>query len=81
MCFVHGWYWWSRVSAMATWLSENRVVGDVMLLNTSEMRLHSHKASLPPCVAATYLLSVVDKEMISCHFEDHEIVPPSMRKA
>jgi hypothetical protein len=69
------------VSAIAAWLSENRVVGDVRLPKTSEMRLRSQRASLPPCVAATYSLSVVDRDTISCRFEDHETAPPSMRNA
>ena len=56
-------------------------MGEVMGPNTSEMRLRSHKASLPPCVATTYSLSVVDKETISCHFEDHKTALPLMRKA
>jgi len=64
---------------MATWLSEKRVVGPLMLPKTSEMRLQSQRASLPPCVAVTYLLSVVDKETISCHFEDYEMAPLSIR--
>ena len=64
---------------MAAWLSENSVVGDVRVPNTSEMRLRSYKASLPLCIAVTYSLSVVDKETISCRFEDHETAPPSMR--
>ena len=69
------------MSVMAAWLSENKVVGDMMGPNTSEMRLRSHKASLLPCVAAMYSLSVVDKETISCRFEDHKTAPPLMRKA
>src|SRR5580693_2601153 len=81
MCLVRTWYWWSRVSAMAAWLSEKRVVGSWSVPKTSEMRERSHSASLPPCVAATYSLSVVESETISCRLDDHETAPPSTRNA
>jgi hypothetical protein len=46
---------------------------------TSERRLRKQSASFMPCVAATYSLSVVDRETISCRLDDHETAPPSMR--
>ena len=66
---------------MAAQLSENRVVGAVRVPKTSERRLCSQSASFMPCIAVTYLLSVVDRETSSCHLEDHETAPPSMRNA
>src|SRR6266850_7226974 len=81
MCLVCEWYWWSRVSAMAAWLSEKSVVRDLRVPKTSERRLRSHRPSLPLCVAATYLLSVVESETISWHFDDQDTALPSMRNA
>jgi hypothetical protein len=69
------------MSAMAAWLLEKRVVSSWSVLKTSEMREHSHSASLLLCVAAMYSLSVVESEMISCYLDDHETVLPSMRNA
>ena len=66
---------------MAAWLSEKRVVGDLMGSKISERRLWSHRASFILCVAAMYSLSVVDRETISSHLDDHEPAPPSMRNA
>ncbi len=81
MCLVRGWNWWSFVSAIADWLSENNVVASVSGSKTLASRLRSHRASFIPCVAATYSLSVVESETISCFFEDHDTAPPSMRNA
>src|SRR6266702_3527273 len=80
MCLVQAWYWWLQVSAIVNWLLQSIVVGSLKGPNTSERRLRSQSASFTPCIAATYSLSVVDRETISCHLEDHEMAPPSMRK-
>ena len=60
---------------------ESKVVGSVKGLKTSEMRERNHKASLVPCVAATYSLSIVDRETSSWHLDDHETALPLMRNA
>jgi hypothetical protein len=39
------------------------------------------KGLLATVVAVTYSLSVVDREITSCCFEDHKMVAPLMRKA
>ena len=66
---------------MADWLSQSIVVEFLKGPKMSVRRLHSHSASFTLCIAATYSLSVVDSETISCHFEDLEMAPPSMRNA
>ena len=67
------------MSAIAAWLLEKRVVAVAMGLNVLKRRLHSHSTFFMPCVAATYSLSVVERETISCRLEDHETAPPLMR--
>src|SRR6266851_3166304 len=81
MCLVCVWYWWSCVSVMAAWLSEKSVIGELKVPKISERRLLSQSPSFMPCIAVTYLLSVMESKMISCHFEDHDTAPPLMRKA
>jgi hypothetical protein len=60
------------------WLSENEVVRAVKLLEVSGVGLQGHDASLPPCVAATWLFSEVVGEMSSCCLEGQQMVPSSM---
>ena len=79
MCFVQAWYWLLWASAMAGWLLQSIVVGFLKGPKMSMMRLHSNSASFTPCVAAMYSLLMVDNETISCCFEDHKMVPPSMK--
>ena len=64
---------------MAAQLSENRVVGAVRVSKTSKRRLCSKSASFMPCITVIYSLSVVDREISSCHLEDHKTAPPLMR--
>ena len=56
--------------AIAIWLSEKRVVGGLMGLNTSDRRLRNQSASFMTWVAVTYSLLVVDKKTIFCCLED-----------
>ena len=81
ICLVLGWYWWSFVSAIADWLSEKRVVGSSMTSKSWVIRDLSHSASLEVCVTATYSLSVVDRDMISCHLAAQETAPPFNKNA
>ena len=76
ICLVLGWYWWSLVSVMADWLSENRVVGSSMTSKSWVMRDLSHSASLEACITEMYSLSVVDSETISCHLAAQKTAPP-----
>ena len=46
----------------------------------SPMMRHSHSASFAAYVAVTYSNSAVDSVINDCFFEDHEMVPPFMRK-
>ncbi len=69
------------MSVIVDWLLQSMVMGSLKGPNTLERRLCSQSASFTLCVAATYSLLVVDRETISCHLEDHKMVPPSMRKA
>jgi len=57
------------------------VVASDMVPKTSERRLLSQSASFMPCVAATFSLSVVERETISWRLEDQDTAPPSIRKA
>ena len=66
---------------MAAWLSENRVVGAVRVLKTSERRLCSQSTSFMLCITVMYSLSVMDRETSFCHLEDHKTALPSMRNA
>ncbi len=66
--------------AIAAWLSEKRVVMAVRDPKTLDTRLHNHSTSFMPCVVAMYLLLVVESNTISCHLEDQETAPLSMRK-
>ena len=81
ICLVRAWYWWLRVNAMADWLSKKSIIASLNGSKISASRLWSQSPSFMPCVAATYLLSVVDREMISCFFEDQDTAPPSIRNA
>ena len=81
MCFIWTWYWWSLERVIADWLSENKVVRLTMGPKISPIRDLSHSASLAVCVVATYSLSVVDREIISCLFELQDTVPPFKMKA
>ena len=79
MCFVCVWYWWSLVSAIADWLSENKVMGLSRGTRTSSINKHSHSASFMTCIVATYSLLVVESEMISCFFNAQDMAPLSIR--
>ena len=49
--------------------------------NFFNKRTQPHNASFVVCVMATYLLSVVESETISCFLDAQDMVPPSIRKA
>ena len=74
-------YWCSFVSAIANWLSEKSVVVGMLMPKIEEIREQSHRASFAAWTAATYSLSVVEREMISCLFALQETAPPLIRKA
>jgi hypothetical protein len=69
------------VSTITAWLSEKSVVGVLIGLKTSERGLQSHKPSLPPCVTVTYLLSMMERDMISWYLKDQDTALPLMRNA
>ena len=56
-------------------------MGSMSGVNNSPIKDHSHKASFAACVAATYSLSVVESDTISCRLDDHETAPPSIKNA
>jgi len=62
-------------------LLENRVRGFENGPKILERRLLSHSPSFMPCVAAMYLLFIVESKIISCCLDDQETVPPLMRNA
>ena len=66
---------------MADWLSEKSVVALRVVLKVWERRERSQSASLAAYVAATYSLSVVYKEIISCRLADQETAPMCNKKA
>jgi hypothetical protein len=66
---------------MAAWLSEKRVREFGKGPKISERRLLSQSPSFIPCVAATYSLSMVERETISWRLDDQETAPPLMRNA
>ena len=66
---------------MANWLSEKSIIASVNGLKISVSRLQSQSPSFMPCIATMYSLSVVDRETISCFFEDQDTVLLSIRKA
>ena len=51
-------------------------MGSVIGLNISDMRFLSQIASFAAWVRAMYSASVVDREMVSCHLDDHDTAPP-----
>ena len=79
ICFVHMWYWWFLVSTMANWFSENKVIGSSRGIRTSPINKCSHSASFVACVMAMYLLSVVNRERISCFFKAQDMTLPSIK--
>lgn len=67
------------MSEMADKLSDLSVMGEVNGAKTCPMSDRSQRASFEVWTIATYLDSIVDREIISWHFEAHETAPPSMR--
>ena len=74
MCLLCTWYWWSFVSAIADWLSENRAVALRVVPKTSVMSVCSQSTSFAACVAATYSDSVVERDTISWLLALHKMV-------
>ena len=60
--------------AIADMLSQNIVVGSLVLTCRSLKILLSHTASHAALVAATYSASADDSATVACFLEDHETV-------
>ena len=81
MCFVHAWYWCSLVRAIANWLLQKSVIMSSVMPKSCEMSEQSQSASFAAYVAAMYLLSVVDSEIIVSCLVLQETALPLMMKA
>src|SRR5712691_7301711 len=62
-------------------VGRNVVVGPLRPPKVSRSGLRCHDACLPPCVTATWSLTVVGERALSCRFKDLGAVPPSMGNA
>src|ERR1700761_5989753 len=76
MCLVRAWNRSSLAKAIADWLSERIGIGVVIEPKISDRRFLNQIASFAAWVRAIYSASVVDKEIVSCLFDDHETAPP-----
>ncbi len=75
MCFV--WKWWVGffASAMHPWLSHMMAVAPTCTSPTSAINFLNHMASLVHWLVAMYSASVVDKTIVGCLLQFHEMAP------
>jgi hypothetical protein len=75
MCFVREWWVGFLASAMHPWLSHMMVVAPTCTSPTSAINFLNHMASLVHWLVAMYSASVVDKAIVCCLLQFHEMAP------
>ncbi|KAG0599654.1 hypothetical protein M758_12G169300 [Ceratodon purpureus] len=80
MCFVREWCVGFFANAMHPWLSHMMVVASTWTHPTSPKSLRSQMTSLVLWLVAMYSASVVDKAIVGCLLQFHEMAPSPTKK-